>query len=56
MGKVVKIFGYCWGERRLAWIGFEDRLDYYFVSVGHGRFYRVNGPPTEGWGKNYERG
>lgn len=54
--KVVRLYGSQWGIRRLAWVGFADRIEFYFVPIGHGRYMRYGVQPSEGWSDTYTLG
>lgn len=56
--KVVRIYGTYYGQRKLAWVGFEDRVELYFNKRGK---YLVRNFPTPewewtGWDSQYQIG
>lgn len=56
--KVVRVYGSYLGEKKLAWIGFEDRVELYFKKQGK---YLVRIIPTPewdwtGWDNRYQIG
>lgn len=53
MQTIVRLYGVCYGVKRLAWIGTDDRLDLYFFPVGGNKYMR-RGPSEPGWSDRYQ--